>query len=439
MADRYNRETVAPGDLASKLAAYICRNSFGNSPAVQILTGDHPGLVDMVGGEKNFRGMTGFMWKPWILRAMTTGAGVLAVPGGRSWEMIETMQNDGAGGKLAFHALEGSEAAFEGAAWEIMAMCLDDIARFGGLPVVLSNEIQAQRITEENFRLFEAVMRGFSRALEQTRTVSITGETAIMRPSITAFCDLKSDQQLIMTWGASCTGLLHSQAFINGSTIRAGMPIVGFWEPGYRCNGGTFFVNLLLALAARRMSRPRHWFHQLLTQGRGDIHWLLEQNDLMDLVRQLTIPSLCYTPTLIRVMGWKPDGTVGDPLAKIHGVAHITGGGVWHKLGDLLPDGIGAELDQMFKPAEVLRMAWEMSLDIPGLELKDEQPYGTFHGACGALAVVEPGEQMSLIKEAEADGIKAKVVGMTMHSPEKKIIIHSRFQEGRLLQKSMAA
>lgn len=424
MSNQYEDQVISPGDRASQVAARVCVESYGNAPSIEVLTGQ----------EGHFRGMTGFRWKPYVLDAMKTGNYTLAVPGDRTWELLEIIQNDGAGGKLAFHALVGTPEAFLGAAWEPIVMCVDDIARFGGLPAVMSNEIQTQRITEQNFPLFKAAMQGLKIALKQIHLTCITGETAIMRPSITAFCDQQSDEQLLLTWGASCTGLLHHKTHINGSTIRPGMPIVGFWEPGYRCNGGTFFVNLLLALANRCVDTTG-----LTGQARHQAHlqWMMEQSHLMRFVCGLTTPSLCYAPTLTRIMGWDLGGVTGDPLAKIHGAAHITGGGVWGKLVELLPDGIGANLNQMPQPAQVLLTAQDLSWDVPGLRLTDHQAYGTLHGGCGMLLVVELGDQQRVIDEAAADGVKAQVVGMTTSSRAKEIVIHSRFREKRVLRQSL--
>jgi phosphoribosylaminoimidazole (AIR) synthetase len=281
---------------------------------------------------------------------------------------------------------------------------------------VIVNALDVKQITTDNLPLFQAMMEGYGEALAKARLVNLTGEVAVMKHSITAFCDQGSNQQLILTWGATCTGLAHRDRLINPANITPNMVIVGFWEPGYRCNGGTFFTNLLLQRYG------------------NDISQIQTNPEAMDFVRQLTIPSLSYARTVARLVGWNPDGSLAEPLATIAGIAHITGGGVWGKFGEILPDGVGAVLNTMPKPAKVLRTAQEFSWDIPGLRLTDAQAYGTLHGGCGMLFVCHDRDSAeAVIEEADKDGIRAQIVGHTTASPERELVIDSRFKQGRIL------
>ncbi|MBU1256033.1 hypothetical protein KKH35_04130 [Patescibacteria group bacterium] len=261
-------------------------------------------------------------------------------------------------------------------------------------------------------------MEGYGDALNQTDLVNITGEVAIMKHSITAFCDINPDEQLVLTWGASCIGLAHRDLLIDGSKIKPGMPIVGFWEPGYRCNGGTFFTNLLLEKFG------------------PNIKSIMNNSEAMEFVEKLTIPSQSYAKTICRIIGWRPDGSVGQPLAKIAGIAHITGGGIWGKFKEILPEGVGAEFNSMPKPAEVLLQGQQLSWDTE-LYLTDYQAHGTLHGGCGAMIIPETENDAGvIIRESIKDGFESRAVGIVGHtteSPEQEVIIHSRFAEGKVL------
>lgn len=398
MRDLYKEEVIDPGDRASQLAHRICVGSYNNCPAVRIIP-----------PEGNFRSSVGHLWRKHILKEMLNykidSTGKIT-----SWTMSEKTENDGAGGKLQFSTLFGTPEVFRGLGWEIITMTADDLARSGGLPAIISNEINTKGITEGNIALFESMMEGYGEALKQSNLVNITGETAIMQNSVTAFCDCNSGNQLVLNWGASCLGLAHRDLLIDNSRIRSEMPIVGFLERGYRCNGGTFFRNLIL-----KKFGP-------------DIESIRDNREALEFIKKLTIPSQSYAKTIARIVGWKEDGRIGDPLANIAGIAHITGGGIWRKFGEILPQGIGAHLSSMPKPPAVLTEAQELSLGTE-LELSDQQTHGTFHGGCGMLTVaLTESDAMAIIEEAKKDSIKAQIVGETIRSS--RIIIDSRFREG---------
>lgn len=388
----YQKEVIGPGDRASRLAQAICFASHANNGAVTIV----PHQPD------NFRGPVGFTWKPHILDMMRDGS------------MLIEVENDGAGGKPQFFTLDGTPLAMSQLGWEIITMTADDFARSGRFPAVMLNDFNVKRITDANYPLVEAVFNGFGEALAQARLVNITGEIAVMKHSITAFCDTNSDDQLVCTWGGACIGLSHRDLLIDSSTIRPGMLVVGLWEPGYRCNGGTVLTNILL-----------------LRYG-PDIKDVMCNTTAMEFVRNLTIPSRSYARSICRILGWQPDGSIGQPLARVAGIAHITGGGVWGKFGEILPDGVGANLNSMPIPAEVLYQAQEMSWGT-GYQISDWQAYGNLHGGCGMLIVVEPDDAKRLLDELSQDGITAYVVGGTTASADREIIINSRFREKKVL------
>lgn len=405
MNDLYKQEIIDPGDRASELAKEICFQSHDNCQAVHVVSHQ----------PNNFRGPIGFIWKNHVLGQMLNYRIDPETKRIASWTMAEEVENDGAGGKPQFFTLVGTPGVLRGLGWEIIAMTADDFARSGRFPAVIDNEINVKRITNENLPLFQAMMEGYGNALSQTGLVNITGEVAIMKHSITAFCDINSDEQLILTWGASCIGLAHRNLLIDGSKIKPRMPIVGFWEPGYRCNGGTFLTNLLLEKFG------------------PDIKNIMNNPEAIEFVRKLTIPSRSYAKSICRIVGWQPDGSVGEPLAKINGISHITGGGIWGKFKEILPQGVGAELSTMPEPAEVLLQAQELSWDTI-LRLTDYQAHGTLHGGCGMLIIVERPEDVDHLNiEAGKDGIRSQVVGHTTESPKQEIVIHSEFKEGKVL------
>ncbi len=400
MKSNYQQEVVNPGDLVSKLAHQICIESHGNCPAVKVF----PLQKD------NFRGMVGYQWNTAILYDMCEGAR------SGNWKYLQVPQNDGAGGKPQFFTLRNDLEAWQNLGWEIITMCADDLGCRLCLPAIMMNQLDVKQVTDENFPAAEAVLQGYGQALKKARIVNLTGETAIMKNSITAFCDLRIASQLVLTWGAGCIGLAHKERYVDGASITAGMPIVGIHEKGYRCNGGTFFTDLL-AFKWRKAYK------------------IMDDDGAMAFVSKLTAPSESYAASLCRIGGWNPNGTICDPLAKIHGAAHITGGGVWKKFDELLPREVGADLSSMPEPPEVLLEGQRMSFGTP-FSLSDYDAYGDLNGGVGMLVVVEPGDEDTLISELQRDGHTASVVGKTIvHKADYpgRIRIQSRFFEGKEL------
>lgn len=399
--DTYRNEVIDPGDMASKLAHEVCVQSFRNSPLVHV--------VPLSPG--NFRGPVGFSWKPDLQAMMSNGFG-------DNWELVQIVENDGAGGKPQFFTLLDNERTWEYLGWEIITMTLDDLARRGAIGAVIDNEVNIKRITKSNYRFFSAMMRGYGRALAECNLVNLTGETAVMKHQITAFCDdPDNENQLVATWGASCIGLLHRKTYVDPANIKPEMAIVGFKENGYRCNGGTFFTSLIMQRCLNKMQclnkKQNEW-------NSPELNWFL---------RKLTIPSQSYARLINRLVGWTPEGQVTNPIARIAGIAHITGGGVWGKFREILPEGVGANLYCMPDPPEVLKFAQEWAFGTP-FEISDLDCYSTFHGGCGMMVVCPMSEWEKIVIEARNFDIDAQLVGVTIPSDRREVQIVSRFKEG---------
>lgn len=384
--DDYHIQIVEPGDRFSELAREVCVASFNNSPAITIERG----------GE-GMRAMDGFVWNRPVLEAMLRG------------EVYEVAQSDGAGGKPQFFTLANTPEAFRGLGWEVITMNADDAACRGGLPVLmLSSNIDVKGITDENWPHCEALITGFGDALKTSNLVLMTGETAVMKHSITAFCDNDDPSQLILTWGATCLGLASKKKKPNGSTITPGMVIVGFKDKGYRCNGGTKFTNIILD-----------------TWG-SDVSAIANNPDARAFIEKLVVPSQSYAGTIARLNGWQLDGSLGIPLANLHGVAHITGGGIWSKLVEILPEGVGASLSAMPEPTPVLVEAQRLSFQTDS-PMTDFECHGTFHGGCGLMLICSESDVDRVLNEARADGHDPYVIGRTIEAADNEVIVRSQF------------
>lgn len=382
----YDAKIVKPGDRFSKLARAVCVASFDNSPALTI----HRGGAGM-------RAMDGFVWGKATLRAMI------------EQQVYEVAQSDGAGGKPQFFTLCNTPEAFRGLGWEIITMNADDLACRGGLPtMILSSNIDVKQITDSNWPLCEALLQGLGDALKQSYLVLLTGETAVMPHCITAFCDSGSPEQLIMTWNATCLGLASTSMRPNGATIKPGMTIIGLRDRGYRCNGGTRLTEIIYD----------NW---------GDNY--ARNTEAAAFIKKAVVPSRSYARTISRLNGWNLDGSRNIPRAILHGVAHITGGGIWSKLVEILPEGVGAHLYAMPAPAPVLLEAQYLA-GKSGKPMTDFECHGTFHGGCGMMLVCDKKDVPWVKLQARKDGHDPHVIGETTDSSQNEVTVVSQFMNG---------
>jgi phosphoribosylaminoimidazole (AIR) synthetase len=114
-------------------------------------------------------------------------------------------------------------------------------------------------------------------------------------------------------------------------------------------------------------------------------------------------PSIIYTPAL-------SDATGGydlrvEPQVHLAGAAHITGGGIWSKLGDLLSvTGYGADIEAPYKPPHIVTLTQRYA-DMP-----DYDSYAMWSNGMGMINVTN--EPDKLIALANANDVEAKEIGV---------------------------
>ncbi len=402
---QYREEVIKPGDAISKLAKEVNVASYRNCPALHIVP--HK--------PKDFRGPVGWLWKNTVLREMLKT--YLSQDGKVvTWTMLEEAGVDGAGGKPGFFTLLGTPEAFAGLGEEIIAMCADDRARSGALACIMMNQVDFWRVTGKNYHLAEAMFSGYGKILERCGLVNLTGETAIMKHSITGAFDTGDEAQLVLNWSGSCIGLSHHELHLDGSKIHPGMCVVGFQCPGYRCNGGG-----LLTRITKEVYGP-------------ETYAIYNNPEAMKFIKAITVPSQSYARTWARMLGWNRDGSIrpANERFAIAALANVSGGGWWEKFCKLLPLGMGANLSSMPLPAPVLLQAQKLS-EKTSEAVSDYECYGSFHGGCGGAVVCEEADVERVIEEALVDGIRARLLGKITSDQRGEVFIRSRFAKGKIL------
>lgn len=361
------------GNDVSAFGASVMARTHGNNPYVEVL--------DLSAG--NFRGP-----RPYRFVNLPEGASMLS-------------GMDGNGTKPWFNVIANDPRA-SGA--DLAAMLCGDITRYGGLPVVLGNQLDVSTLaTPEAVTFAKELLLGLEAALNLVGVVGVAGETAEMGASVGS--DVK-DGPLSYNWNGFVTGIYDPARAILGDAIAPGQVVVALRENGIRCNGNS---------AVRRALRLEF----------GDDWW--KNPAATSWVKSAVEPSVLYDRFLAEVNGWWP----GHERIPLTGIAHISGGGIAEKFGGLLfPTGCSAELPNLFNPPAIQHriVDWHAS----DKEVTDEDFYATVNGGQGVLAVMATEYEEVFVKRAAKHHLTAKRAGIITGSHGKpRIKIHSKMMRAR--------
>jgi len=306
---------------------------------------------------------------------------------------------DGVGTKVEFGERTGNHRSM---AFNLMAMLTEDAARFGAEPIYTTNILDVNELNDENVETLRQLALGLIDACAAAEVANLTGELAELGKRVGGYGPFNYN------WGGSVTWVADPNKLITGKDIRKDMPIVALMEPGFRSNGISSVRKILEFL------HGQEWHQALYKEG---IKW-------GDAVLE---PSVLYTKALLDMFGRYGE----QEKTKIYGIAHITGGGVPGKLGRLLePTGLGAHLDALFEPCEMMLKLQEVDMPEKG-PMQDKSAYQTWNMRNGMLIVAENPEEV--IQIAKDNNIEAKLAGKTTDSGNIEIKSKGLHSNGKIL------
>ncbi|MBI2233093.1 MAG: hypothetical protein HYU56_04185 [Candidatus Aenigmarchaeota archaeon] len=291
---------------------------------------------------------------------------------------------DGVGTKMELAERTGQH---ETVAYDLFAMVCDDAVVRGAEPVLvgsildvrsLGENVEDEEISYVNF--VKELAKGYINAASEANVAVANGEVAELGARVSGYGPFNYN------WGAGAVWFARKSRMLTGYEIKEGDDIVGLREDGFRSNG--------LSLVRKIMKKVHgdDW-HTVSHQGRN-------------LAESALHSSRIYTRAVVDMFG----GFDSEPRAKVHGVAHITGGGVPGKLGRILkPSGLGAYIDDPFEPCDLMLYCQENG-GVP-----DIVAYNTWNMGQGML-IVTP-EPHSVMRVASQYGISSKVIGRIRQQP----------------------
>ncbi|HLD83802.1 MAG TPA: AIR synthase-related protein [archaeon] len=307
--------------------------------------------------------------------------------GGLPSDAYINMGFDGIGTKTEIAERTGRH---DTAAYDLFAMVCDDAVRYGAEPVLVGSVLDV-RTLEENGESYigfvKELAKGYIDAAREANVAIVNGEIAELGARVQGYGPFNYN------WGAGLVWFGRKGRMITGKDIKHGDYLVALKENGFRSNG--------LSLVRK-----------VLGSAHGS-EWQEETYNGEKLGELVLHPSRIYSGAVSEMFG----GFDGEPKAKLHGVAHITGGGVPGKLGRVLkPTGYGAEITDPFEPADVMLYVQDKG------NVTDAEAYRTWNMGQGMIIVTpEPDKAMAI---AGARGIVSKIIGQI--SPKPGIRIHSK-------------
>ncbi|AMN46308.1 phosphoribosylaminoimidazole synthetase [Steroidobacter denitrificans] len=222
---------------------------------------------------------------------------------------------------------------------DLVAMCVNDVIVQGAEPLFFLDYYATGKLSVD---VAEMVVKGIVEGCVQAGAALIGGETAEMPGMYAA-----GDYDL----AGFCVGIVEKDAIIDGSRTRSGDAIIGLPSSGPHSNGYSLIRKLLQTAKATPMTR-------------------IEGGTLYDL---LLAPTRIYVKPLLALSKTIP----------VHGIAHITGGGIAGNLPRVMPRGLEAFIGTQ---------TWERPPIFDWLQrtgsIPDDEMYRTFNCGIGMTVCV---------------------------------------------------
>jgi phosphoribosylformylglycinamidine cyclo-ligase len=238
---------------------------------------------------------------------------------------------------------------------DLVAMCANDVLVQGAEPLFFLDYFAVGKLDVE---VGERLIAGIVEGCLQAGCALVGGETAEMPGMYHG-----EDYDL----AGFCVGIVEKERILDGSATRAGDVVLGLPSSGPHSNGFSL-IRKILAVSGARLDQP------------------LAGEPLID---RLMIPTRIYVKPVLALLEQFP----------VHGLAHITGGGLIDNIPRVLPEGLEVVLERRSWPQlpvfEWLQHAGQVS---------DAEMYRVFNCGIGMTLQIAPSHADRAIDVLRAAG-----------------------------------
>jgi phosphoribosylformylglycinamidine cyclo-ligase len=297
--------------------------------------------------------------RPEVLGGIGGFGALVEVPLDRYRKPVLVSGTDGVGTKLR---LAIDTQRHDGVGIDLVAMCANDVVVQGAEPLFFLDYYASGKL---DVGVGERVIAGIVEGCVQAGCALVGGETAEM-PGMYHGADYDL--------AGFCVGVVEKDAIIDGSKTRAGDAVLGLPSSGPHSNGFSLIRKILQLSSA-----------ELQTDLQG-----------VSLIDRLMAPTRIYVKPLLKLMR----------EVTLHGLSHITGGGLVDNIPRVLPDGLEVVLE---------RSAWRREAVFDWLQqqgnIADAEMYRVFNCGIGMTVHVSANDAQRAIGILREAGQEALVIG----------------------------
>lgn len=299
-------------------------------------------------------------------------------------EPVIVASADGVGTKLMVAGLAND---YSSVGLDLVNHCVNDILVQGAVPLFFMDYVGAGVLDAE--RVVELV-RGVAEGCRENSCALLGGETAEM-PGFYQ----PGDYELV----GFVVGLADKSKILDGSRIRPGDRLIGLASSGLHTNGYSLARSIL--------------FDQLRLKPQDKLPFAGDH--VLTVLDELLKPHRSYLAT---VRPWLSD-------RRLHGLAHITGGGLTDNVPRILPSGCGVDIHLG---------SWEVPEIFAFLEaegrVESEEMFRVFNMGIGMVLVVDEKHAEKMVSTLRSSGENALDIGVVT-AGESKVSYRSCEAEAR--------
>jgi phosphoribosylformylglycinamidine cyclo-ligase len=321
--------------------------------------------VDIVAGRdfiQRIRQGVESTYRPGVLGGLGGFGGCFELPQGYQQPVLVS-GTDGVGTKLKIAQAVNRHDTI---GIDLVAMCVNDVLTLGAEPLFFLDYLATGKLQKEQLA---EVVEGIIKGCHLSDCALLGGETAEM-PGFYPVGEYDV--------AGFCVGIVEKSKLLNGTQVQRGDIAIALPSQGVHSNGYSLVRKIIAANGLNWDERP-------------------------DLLGGLTLGETFLTPTQIYV---KPVLQLLHSGIEIHGMSHITGGGLPENAPRCLNIGQSLLIDsQSWEIPPVFRWLAQMG------EVKESDMFNTFNMGIGYIVIVPP-ESVNLTLELLAkENIKAFQLG----------------------------
>ncbi len=313
-------------------------------------------------------------FRPEVMGDLGGFGGLFRFPSERFREPVLVSGTDGVGTKVKLAQMLNRHDTI---GIDLVAMCVNDILVSGAEPLFFLDYLATGHLEID---VAEALVRGIAEGCRQAECALIGGETAEM-PS----CYPGGEYDL----AGFAVGVVERSNMLGKERIQQGDAVIGVASSGLHSNG--------YSLARRVLFEDQHWTPEQ------------QVPDLSEsLGEALLRPTTIYVKLVKTLLG----------NSRLHGLAHVTGGGITGNLPRIFPESYGAVIDRKsWEPPALFHVIQQAG------NIDREEMFHVFNMGVGLIIVAPHDDAETIIAMIHAQKMAGWVMGNIVARKESEPIL----------------